>query len=172
MSRMKRLVSAILVLLSTATVAGQTSPPVPPAVLAVKCGHLIDVKAGTSLAGAVILIEKGRITAAGPGVKIPAGARVIDLGAATVLPGLIDVHTHLLTNLDPEKGDEQLAGTMFPQMSPAKRALLGAGMAREMLEAGFTAVRDLGNSGTNGDVALRDAIHAGRGVGPRMAVWP
>ena len=59
---------------------------------------------------------------------------------------------------------------MFTQMSPAKRALLGAAMAREMLEAGFTAVRDLGNSGTNGDVALRDAIHDGWVMGPRMVV--
>jgi imidazolonepropionase-like amidohydrolase len=174
MSCRKRLAPIVLVLLSAATFAGRTAAAAPPeitaGVTAVRCGHLIDVKAGTSIAGAVILIEKGRITAAGPGVKIPAGARIIDLGAATVLPGLIDVHTHLLTNLDPEKGDEQLAGTMFTQMSPAKRALLGAGMARETLEAGFTAVRDLGNSGTNGDVALRDAIRAGWVVGPRMAV--
>jgi imidazolonepropionase-like amidohydrolase len=171
MSRMKRLVPVILVfLLSAIAAAAQTGSDVIAGVTAIKCGHLIDVRAGTSLAGAVILIEKGRITAAGPGVQIPAGARVIDLGTATVLPGLIDVHTHLLTNLDPKKADEQLSGTMFTQMSPAKRALLGAGMAREMVEAGFTAVRDLGNSGTNGDVALRDAIHAGWVVGPRMAV--
>jgi imidazolonepropionase-like amidohydrolase len=159
---------APLGLLSAA--AGQSTSPAGPAVIAVKCGHLVDVKAGSSVAGAVILIEKGRITAAGSGVKIPAGARVVDLGAATVLPGLIDVHTHLLTNLDVIKGDEQLSGTMFTQMSLAKRALLGAGMAREMIEAGFTTVRDLGNSGTNGDVALRDAINAGWVTGPRMVV--
>jgi imidazolonepropionase-like amidohydrolase len=170
MSRMKRLVSVILFLLSASAAAAQASPVVTAGVTAIKCGHLIDVKAGRAVDKAVILIENGRITAVGPDLTIPAGARIIDLGAATVLPGLIDVHTHLLTNLDPEKGDEQLAGTMFTQMSPAKRALLGAGMARETLEAGFTAVRDLGNSGTNGDVALRDAIHAGWVVGPRMAV--
>ncbi len=169
MSWRKRLALIILGLLSLPP-AVMAAVQAPPGVTAVKCGHLIDVKAGASLAGAVILIENGRITAAGPGVKVPAGARVIDLGAATVLPGLIDVHTHLLTNLDPEKGDEQFNGTMFTQMSPAKRALLGAGMARETLEAGFTTVRDLGNSGTNGDVALRDAIHEGWVTGPRMAV--
>jgi imidazolonepropionase-like amidohydrolase len=167
MSWRKRLVPVILGLLAATAAVGQ---PTGSKITAVKCGHLIDVKAGTSLAGAVILIENGRITAAGPDLKIPAGAHVIDLGAATVLPGLIDVHTHLLTNLDPDKADEQLSGTMFTQMSPAKRALLGAGMARETLEAGFTTVRDLGNSGTNGDVALRDAIQEGWVVGPRMAV--
>ena len=171
MSRMKRLVPVILFfLLAAAPVTAAVTSGITAGVTAIKCGHLIDVKAGTSLAGAVILIENGRITAAGPDLAIPAGARVIDLGAATVLPGLIDVHTHLLTNLDPEKGDEQFAGTMFTQMSPAKRALLGAGMARETLEAGFTTVRDLGNSGVNGDVALRDAIQAGWVVGPRMEV--
>jgi imidazolonepropionase-like amidohydrolase len=131
---------------------------------------MIDVKAGRAVPEAVILVENGRITAAGPGVKVPAGARVIDLGKASVLPGLIDAHTHLLTNVDPDKPDEQFAGTMFTQMGLAERALLGAGMAREMLEAGFTSVRDLGNSGTNGDVALRTAIHGGWVAGPRMLV--
>jgi imidazolonepropionase-like amidohydrolase len=154
--------------------AASTAPAVPaagaPAVTAVRCGRLIDVKAGRAVAGAVILIENGRITAVGSNVRIPAGARVLDLGPATVLPGLIDVHTHLLTNLDPGRADDQLAGTMFTRMDPARRALLGAAMAREMLEAGFTAVRDLGNSGTNGDVALRDAIHQGWVTGPRMVV--
>lgn len=163
---MKRLVPFVLCLLLLAGPAGSQTGPV----TAVRCGRLIDVKAGRAVDNAVILIEKGRITAAGPDVKVPAGARVIDLGTATVLPGLIDAHTHLLTNLDPEKAEEQLSGTLFTQMSPAKRALLGAAMAREMLEAGFTSVRDLGNSGVNGDVALRDAIHDGWVVGPQMDV--
>src|SRR5436853_6039890 len=166
---MKRLVTLVLCLFLVPWPVRSQSPK-PSPVTAVRCGRMIDVKAGRALANAVILIENGRITAAGPDMKVPAGARAIDLGAATVLPGLIDTHTHLLTNLDPQKGDEQLSGTMFTQMSPAKRALLGAGMAREMLEAGFTSVRDLGNSGVNGDVALRDAIHDGWVVGARMAV--
>jgi imidazolonepropionase-like amidohydrolase len=166
---MDRFVPFVLcLLLLPGPARAQTAGPSP--VTAVRCGRLIDVKAGRAVANAVIVIENGRITAAGPGLEIPAGARVIDLGTATVLPGLIDAHTHLLTNLDPEKGDEQISGTMFTQMSPAKRALLGAAMARETLEAGFTSVRDLGNSGVNGDVALRDAIREGWVVGPRMAV--
>lgn len=165
---MKRLALLVLCLLLPRPALSQSGGP--STVTAVRCGRLIDVKAGRAVANAVILIEKGRITAAGSEVKVPDGARVIDLGTATVLPGLIDVHTHLLTNLDPGKGDDQFSGTMFTQMSPAKRALLGAAMARETLEAGFTSVRDLGNSGVNGDVALRDAIHEGWVVGPRMAV--
>ena len=166
---MKRFVPfALCLFLFPWTARSQNGGPSP--VTAVRCGRLIDVKAGRAVANAVILIENGRITAAGPEVRVPAGARVIDLGSATVLPGLIDVHTHLLTNLDPEKADEQLSGTMFTQMSLASRALLGAAMARETLEAGFTSVRDLGNSGLNGDVALRDAIRDGWVVGPRMAV--
>lgn len=169
MPRIKRLVPlALCLLLFPWTARSQSGGP--PPVTAVRCGRMIDVKAGRAIANAVILIERGRITAAGPEVKVPAGARVIDLGTATVLPGLIDAHTHLLTNLDPERADEQLSGTMFTQTSLAKRALLGAAMAREMLEAGFTGVRDLGNSGDGGDVALRDAIHEGWVVGPRMAV--
>jgi imidazolonepropionase-like amidohydrolase len=140
---------------------------------AIRCGRLIDVKAGRAIPDAVILIENGRIVSvgsAGSKLPIPSGARLIDLGSATVLPGLIDAHTHLLTNVDPDQADAQFSGTLLTEMSAGKRALLGAAMAREMLEAGFTGVRDLGNSGTNNDVALRDAIHDGWVTGPRMAV--
>jgi imidazolonepropionase-like amidohydrolase len=155
----------------SSTITSTITSPIISTTTAVRCGRLIDVKAGVAIPNAVLLIEKGKITAVGPEVKIPDGARVIDLGQSTVLPGLIDVHTHLLLNLSPELGDEQLNGmTVFTRMEPGKRALLGAAMARETLEAGFTTVRDLGNSGVNGDVALRDAIKEGWVVGPRMAV--
>jgi imidazolonepropionase-like amidohydrolase len=163
---MKRLVPFALCLFYMAgAVHSQTAP-----VTAVRCGRLIDVKAGRAVANAVILIENGRITAAGPEVKIPAGARVIDLGTATVLPGLIDVHTHLLMSFDPDNRDEDLVALSTLRMGTAKRALLGAANAREVLDAGFTTVRDLGNSGRNGDVALRDAIGEGWVPGPRMQV--
>ncbi len=99
------------------------------------------------------------------------GAEVIDLGAMTLLPGLIDCHTHLLSDFDPKTGDEGVnAILILARMSTAHRALLGAGLGREVLETGITTVRDLGNSGRNGDVALRDAIRAGWVIGPRMAV--
>jgi len=86
-----------------------------------------------------------------------------------LLPGLIDSHTHLLQNYDGRFGsDDPNMLLTVATMSAARRALLGAAMGREDLEAGITTVRDLGNSGWNGDVALRDAINAGWVIGPRM----
>jgi imidazolonepropionase-like amidohydrolase len=166
MPRAKRFVLLAAALFATIPCAAGAA-----AVTAVRCGRLIDVKSGTAVANAVVLVEKGKITAAGAEVKIPEGARTIDLGTSTCLPGLIDSHTHLLSNLQSGLGDQQGAAMMmYTQMSLAQRALLGAAMAREMLEAGFTSVRDLGNSGHNGDVALRDAIRDGWVPGPRMVV--
>ncbi len=141
----------------------------PPTTLAVRAGRMLDVKTGTVVTNPVILIENGRIKALGSGLTIPAGLEVIDLGNAMVLPGLIDCHTHLLQNYDGSiGGDDQNMILTVTQMSTAKRALLGVAMGRENLEAGITTVRDLGNSGWNGDVALRDAIRAGWVVGPRI----
>jgi len=137
--------------------------------IAVRAGRLLDVKSGNVIANPVILIENGRITVVGPNLTIPAGSEVIDLGDAMLLPGLIDCHTHLLQNYDGALGgDDPNMILTVTQMSAAKRALLGASMGREDLEAGITAVRDLGNSGWNGDVALRDAIRSGWVVGPRI----
>jgi imidazolonepropionase-like amidohydrolase len=130
---------------------------------------MLDVRSGNVISNAVILIENGRITAAGAGLDIPKGATIIDLSGATVLPGLIDAHTHLLQNYDGALGgDDPNMILTVTQLGTTRRALLGAAMGREMLEAGFTAVRDLGNSGLNGDVALRDAIRSGWVVGPRL----
>ena len=137
--------------------------------LAVRASRMLDVKTGNVVTNAVILIENGRIKGAGSGLAIPAGTEVIDLGEAMILPGLIDCHTHLLQNYDGSVGgDDTNMILTVTQMSTAKRALLGVAMGREDLEAGITAVRDLGNSGWNGDVALRDAIRAGWVVGPRI----
>ena len=146
------------------------SAPAAPELIAVRAGRLLDVESGRFVEDAVVLIKNGRVTDVGSRLAVPQGAQVIDLGrAATLLPGLIDTHTHLLLNLDGAVSDE--ASDMFltvSRMSTAKRALLGAAMGREMLEAGFTTVRDLGNSGTGGDLALRDAIVAEWVVGPRV----
>lgn len=139
--------------------------------LVLKVGTLVDVESGTTSSNQLILIEGEYIKAVDGSLAIPAGARVIDLGRATVLPGLIDAHTHLLTNSNPDLGsDDNNLNLIVTQMNLANRGLLGAAMAREVLEAGITTVRDLGNSGWSGDVALRDAINSGWVVGPRMVV--
>jgi imidazolonepropionase-like amidohydrolase len=139
--------------------------------LAIKVGKLIDVENGKVVSDQVILVEGERIRAVGTNLSIPAGAKVIDLRGATVLPGLIDAHSHLLTNSNPQLGgDENNLNLVVTQMNLGERALLGAAMGRSDLESGITTVRDLGNSGWNGDVALRDAINKGWVIGPRMVV--
>lgn len=138
---------------------------------ALRCGAAIDVERGARVERAVILVRDGRIEAIGPDLTIPVGARIVDLGEATVLPGLVDAHTHLLLRFEPRLGDEMTNLLVaLDTVDPDGRALLGAAMAREMLEAGFTTVRDLGNSGRRGAIAVRDAIRAGRVPGPRMLV--
>ncbi len=142
-----------------------------PKSVAIRCGKLLDVKTGDYVSNAVILIEGGRIKEVGATVKIPPETQVVDLSNAAVLPGLIDSHTHLLQNYDGELGnDDNNMILTVTQLGTTKRALLGAAMGREDLEAGITTVRDLGNSGINGDVALRDAINQGWVIGPRMIV--
>lgn len=119
----------------------------------------------------MILIEGDKIKSVGSNLPIPAGTRIIDLGNSTLLPGLIDSHTHLLAAMDgtkPAQEDEMLR--IVATQSVAERALLGAKLANEVLLSGITTVRDLGNSGVNGDVALRDAIQRGWLPGPAMIV--
>ena len=135
----------------------------------IRAARLIDPKAGTTMQNPVVVVQRGRIVSVGANATIPAGAKVIDLGNLTLLPGLIDAHTHLLQNYRGELGgDDPNMILTVTTMSTAKRALLGAKMGLEDLEAGITTVRDLGNSGWGGDVALRDAINAGWVVGPRI----
>jgi imidazolonepropionase-like amidohydrolase len=175
--KVNRLAYAVLVLLLALACAGPLSAQTAsvnaqaPKRVAVRAARMLDVKSGNVITDAVVLIEGSRITAAGSKLSIPAGAEVIDLGGAMLLPGLIDSHTHLLMNFNGALGtDEPNMILTVTQMSTAKRALLGAKMAQEDLEAGITTVRDLGNSGVNGDVALRDAINEGWVTGPRMVV--
>jgi imidazolonepropionase-like amidohydrolase len=160
----------MLLALSSAFVC---APPAAPQVKSIllKAGRLLDVRTGKYVAGAGVLVENDRIKEAGPLAEVrahaPKEALVIDLGAATLLPGLIDCHAHLLT-----------AGmSIYPQetilnaavgMSPTARVLLGAHNAREDLEGGFTTVRVVGHSGIDGDVSLRDAIDRGWLPGPRI----
>ena len=135
----------------------------------IRAARMIDPKSGNVMQNPVVVVQGGRITSVGANSAIPPGAKVVDLGSLTLLPGLIDAHTHLLQNYRGELGgDDPNMVLTVTTMSTAKRALLGAKMGREDLEAGITTVRDLGNSGFGGDVALRDAINAGWVVGPRI----
>ena len=145
--------------------------PQPARITAIRASAYVDVNAGVTRPDAVVLVQGDRITSVGSGTAIPAAADVIDLKGLTLLPGLIDAHTHLLQNYEGAVGgDEPNMLQTVAQMSTAKRALLGAATGRDDLLAGITTVRDLGNSGYNGDVALRDAIEAGWVDGPRMQV--
>jgi imidazolonepropionase-like amidohydrolase len=137
---------------------------------AIRAARLIDGKSDTVLKNGVVLVEGDKITAVGSGLTIPPDAKVIDLGDATLLPGLIDVHTHLLSEMDGTNlalQDVEMLRIVATQ-STAERALLGAKLGREDLEAGITTVRDVGNSGVNGDVALRTAFDQGWLPGPRI----
>ena len=130
--------------------------------VAVRAAHMIDAQTGTTINNAVVLIEGDRITAAGPGLAIPAGMQVIDLGSATLLPGFIDAHTHVTSQ--PRNYYEDLF-----RKSPIDVAVSAHVYARRTLDAGFTTIRDVG-AGEFIDVALRNAIDRGDVVGPRMQV--
>ncbi len=133
-----------------------------PGRLAVRAGHLLDVETGSTLPDRTLLVTDGRIEAIlGPGDGLPDGTPVVDLGDLTVLPGLIDTHSHLV-------GEVQEAGVPATTTSAAQEALLGVRNARVTLAAGFTTVRDLGPFRAFVDCALRDAINAGDVDGPRM----
>jgi hypothetical protein len=123
----------------------------------VRAARLVDVKAGKILEALGVWIEGDRIKEVGPIADIRKHAQrdveEVDLGDVTIAPGLIDCHTHLLTNFSKRMGDEMNMLQTVAQLGTTRRALLGVAMAREDLEAGFTTVRDLGNSGVNGDVA-------------------
>jgi len=154
--------AAVICFLTSFSFAQDANPA--PKIVAVKAAHLVDVKAGRVLDQQIVLITGDKIERVGAanGFAVPAGATVIDLGSATLLPGLIDCHVHLTS--DPED-----SGLRALEISVPREALTGAKNARLTLEAGFTTVRNVGAKGYS-DVALRDAIEAGDLPGPRMMV--
>jgi imidazolonepropionase-like amidohydrolase len=131
--------------------------PAPAEGFAVRAGRLFDPRTGTNLANQVILIQGQRIVDVGPAdrVKVPAGARVIDLTSATVLPGLIDRHVHLMQNQEPNDARALIAGEHY---------------ALADLYAGFTTLQDMNSPFTYATVELRDAINKGLITGPRLQV--
>jgi imidazolonepropionase-like amidohydrolase len=169
-------------LLSSLFSAGQVAAQSPAPVTLVKAGRLLDPRTGSVLSPAAVLLEDGKIKEVGTPSRVqvhaPPGAKVVDLGGATLLPGLIDSHTHLLLDVVlPAEAEiaRRYNGEFVPGLllaivasSPGERVLRGAQLAREDLLSGFTTVRNLGHSGIDGDVALRDAINAGRVPGPRI----
>lgn len=149
----------LLLLLSAAPARAQ--------VTAIRAGRLVDPETGTITTNQIILVENGKFTAVGPAVAIPAGATTIDLSALTVLPGLVDAHNHLaLTYKDvPERNSYYVTSILDP--TPL-RAIQAVSNGIQMLAAGFTIVRDMGNNGNYADVALRQAIEQGWVPGPTI----
>jgi imidazolonepropionase-like amidohydrolase len=158
MKTLKLFLSALV--LSCISFAQQPTPQ--PQHVVIHAGHMLDVKAGKMLDNVTIVIDGDKITSVSGGRSQSdnqAGAHVINLPNATLLPGLIDAHTHL--TFDPNFGYQEL-GVSIP-----KEALIGAKNARITLEAGFTTVRNVGARGYT-DIALRDAINEGMIPGPRI----
>lgn len=166
------LLCSLLLTLSPALGISQTQVEPPPISIVVKAGKLLDVGKGSYVENAAIWIEADRIKEAGRFADIqphaPKDAKLIDLSQFTVLPGLIDCHTHIMARI-PNGPDGYTLN--LATKSQAFRALEGAYDARITLRAGFTTVRDIENEGSGyADVALRDAINQGLAEGPRMQV--
>jgi imidazolonepropionase-like amidohydrolase len=141
--------------------------PLAAQVTVIKAGKLVDTDRGTIATNQIIIIRDGKIDAVGAGLAIPAGAKVIDLSSMTVLPGLIDSHTHEADGVLPEDNGDPRA-VLFHTASEI--ALAAIPSVKATLMAGFTTVRDLGTYRALNDVALRNAIARGDIPGPRMYV--
>ena len=142
--------AAVAGIAAIATLTAQEQP------IAIRAGRLFDAKAGTMLQNHVVLIRGERIVDVGASVTVPAGARVIDLSTATVLPGMIDAHVHVALNVPNESFEHHT----FVMIQSAQRDL----------DAGFTTIVDMDSRGGFGTVELRNAINSGLVRGPRMQV--
>lgn len=158
-----RLPLVALALLAAAPALAQEPAAAQPRRVAVRAARLVDPKAGRTIDNPVVLVEGERVTAVGSGLAVPAGVEVIDLGAMTLLPGLLDMHTHVTAQPTANYYDD-----LF-RRSPIDVAVTAHVYARRTLEAGFTTIRDVG-AGEYIDVALRNAIERGDVPGPRMQV--
>jgi imidazolonepropionase-like amidohydrolase len=164
------MVKAACALLVSLLLTQQPAPPpqtAPSRATVIRAGRLIDPATGTAAANQSILVENGRITAVGGSVAAPPGAEVIDLSTLSVLPGLVDAHNHLALTYkqDPESNVYYLTYVLD---STALRAIQAVSNGMQMMSAGFTVVRDLGNAGNYADTALRVAIEQGWVPGPTI----
>ena len=164
----KRIV--IFCLLVGASLASQPAvlaqSPAPP-ITAIKAGRLIDPETGTASPNQVIIVEGEKIKAIGPGLAIPAGAAIMDLSSLTVLPGLVDAHTHMAITYK-EQPENNYYYLTYVMDSTALRAIQAASNGIQLLNAGFTVIRDVGNNGLYADAALRQAIEQGWLPGPTV----
>lgn len=170
--KMRAFVFTLILACCAAVFAQSQSATTPPTSTVLKAARLLDVRKGSYVENAAVWIEGERIkevgAAAGVQSHAPKTAKIIDLGRATLLPGLIDCHTHIMARIP--QGDNGYIINLATK-SQAFRALEGAYNARITLEAGYTTIRDVESEGSEyADVALRDAIKQGLAVGPRMMV--
>jgi imidazolonepropionase-like amidohydrolase len=133
--------------------------------LAIRCGRLIDGASPEPSADVTVVIERGRISAVGPGVAVPAGLALLDLSRHTCLPGLVDMHTHLT-----DRPGDTADLSIYYRRSREEQAAIALENARATVLAGFTTARDVGTYVAWADRELRDAIDAGRAIGPRAQV--
>ncbi len=147
----------IVLLIAAGTAFSQTT--------ALRVGHLIDPASGTTTQNQIILVKGRQIVDVGPDVAVPEDAEVIDLSNAWVMPGLMDAHTHI--TLDGLSANMPLE-VIYLRATTATRALLGLKTAQDILQAGFTVVRDVGNDANYAAVNVRDAIQRGWFTGPTV----
>jgi imidazolonepropionase-like amidohydrolase len=152
-----------LLVFVTVPAAAQTVVPI----TAIKAGRLIDPETGTATTNQIILIEGERIKAVGANLAIPTGATVIDLSKLSVLPGLVDTHTHMALTYK-EQPENNYYYLTFVTDSTALRAIQAASNGIQLLNSGFTVIRDVGNNAMYADTALRQAIEQGWLPGPTV----
>ena len=154
-------------LLVTSSAPARAQAPDTAAVIAIRAGRLVDPATGAVARDQVILVRGQKIAAVGPNVAVPEGTPVVDLSRETVLPGLFDAHTHLCMTVQMQRDAGNYYYTTLND-PVAARAVDGVINARDMLQAGFTTVRDVGNEGNYACSAVRRAIEQGRIPGPTL----
>jgi len=166
---MKKMTAALCLILSASLdLVVSAQPQSPPArVTAIKAGRLIDPETGSVTTNAVILVEGEKIKDVGANLAIPAGATIIDLSKLTVLPGLVDAHTHMALTYKEQPENNYYYLTVVMDSTPL-RAIQAASNAIQLLNSGFTVIRDVGNNALYADAALRQAIEQGWLPGPTV----